>query len=390
MDSIVGPLKAYLGKSDPAVIDNLSLKLHYRATFVVLLVSMMLVSAGQFLGDPINCIADGVPGGAMDLYCWIHSTFSVPSRWGKIGEEYGEGNPHEIAKHNPHPGAAPLVPGKEVVYHKYYQWVVFVLFLQAVMFYIPRIVWKHSEGGLMKTLVGDLTNPVFVIKKDERLDQVMQIKKYFKDGGRTHGNYAMHYFFCEVLALINIFGQMYLVDRFLGYQFSTYGFDVLTVTAGNPEGRTDPMNVVFPKMTKCTFHKYGPSGTITTHDGLCILALNIINEKIYVFLWFWFVGAALFSIAAILYRIIILASHSIRVRVIMKKVHSRVNKKLVEDILSSPQHSWFDQIGDYWVIYLLSKNLPSVAMKELLEELKPILNPEPQYGYATLDNDNKF
>jgi len=390
MDSIVGPLKAYLGKSDPAVIDNLSLKLHYRGTFVVLLVSMMLVSAGQFLGDPINCIADGVPGGAMDLYCWIHSTFSVPSRWGKIGEEYGEGLPHEIAKHNPHPGAAPLVPGEEVVYHKYYQWVVFVLFLQAVMFYIPRIVWKHSEGGLMKTLVGDLTNPVFVIKKDERLDQVLQIKKYFKDGGRTHGNYAMHYFFCEVLALINIFGQMYLVDRFLGYQFSTYGFDVLTVTAGNPEGRTDPMNVVFPKMTKCTFHKYGPSGTITTHDGLCILALNIINEKIYVFLWFWFVGAALFSIAAILYRIIILASHSIRVRVIMKKVHSRVNKKLVEDILSSPQHSWFDQIGDYWVIYLLSKNLPSVAMKELLEELKPILNPEPQYGYATLDNDTKF
>ena len=64
------------------------------------------------------------------------------------------------------------------------------------------------------------------------------------------------------------------------------GWDVLTVTAGNPEDRADPMNVVFPKVTKCTFHKYGPSGTITKHDGLCILALNIINEKIYVFLWF--------------------------------------------------------------------------------------------------------
>ena len=33
-------------------------------------------------------------------------------------------------------------------------------------------------------------------------------------------------------------------------------------------------------MTKCTFHKYGPSGTVTRHDGLCILALNIINEKV--------------------------------------------------------------------------------------------------------------
>jgi len=390
MESIVGPLKAYLKKSDPAVIDNFSFKLHYRATFVVLLVSMMLVSAGQFLGNPINCIADGVPGGAMDLYCWIHSTFSVPSRWGKIGEEYGVGGPDEIGRHNPHPGIAPLVPGEEVIYHKYYQWVVFVLFIQAVMFHLPRIVWKHSEGGLMKTLVGDLTNPIYVVKKDERLDQVMKIRKYFKDGGRTHGGYAMHYFLCEVLALVNILGQIYLTDRFLGYQFTTYGFDVVSGTVGNSEGTADPMNVVFPKMTKCTFHKYGPSGTITTHDGLCILALNIINEKIYVFLWFWFLGVALYSITAILYRIIILASHSIRVRVIMKRIHQTVNKNIVEDILSCPHHSWVDKIGDYWVIYLLSKNLSPVAMKELLEELKPILNPAPQYGYSKLDNDTQL
>ena len=31
-------------------------------------------------GDPIDCMADGVPGGAMNLFCWIHSTFSVSSR----------------------------------------------------------------------------------------------------------------------------------------------------------------------------------------------------------------------------------------------------------------------------------------------------------------------
>ena len=98
-------------------------------------------------------------------------------------------------------------------------------------------------------------------------------------------------------------------------------------------------------MTKCTFHKYGPSGTITTHDGLCILALNIINEKIYVFLWFWFLGVALYSITAILYRIIILASHSIRVRVIMKRIHQTVNKNIVEDILSCPHHSWVDKVA---------------------------------------------
>ena len=66
--------------------------------------------------------------------------------------------------------------------------------------------------------------------------------------------------------------------------------------------RTDPMARVFPKVksfhrsavtpplqiTKCTFHKFGSSGSVQKFDGICVLPLNIINEKIYVFLWFWF------------------------------------------------------------------------------------------------------
>ena len=50
--------------------------------------------------------------------------------------------------------------GELLTYHKYYQWVIFFFFVQAVMFYIPRLVWKHAEGGLMKKLVGGLTDPL--------------------------------------------------------------------------------------------------------------------------------------------------------------------------------------------------------------------------------------
>ena len=121
MDGIVGPIKTYIKKRDPAIIDNFAFKLHYRVSFVVLLVCMLLVTAKQYIGDPISCIADGVPGGTLDLYCWIHSTFSVPSRWGQISDEYSEGAPHLAGRTNPHPGVAPVVPGEEVVYHKYYQ-----------------------------------------------------------------------------------------------------------------------------------------------------------------------------------------------------------------------------------------------------------------------------
>jgi len=386
MDGIVGPLKAYLKKSDPASIDNFVFKLHYRATFVVLLISMALVSARQYIGDPIQCIADGIPGGTMELYCWIHSTFSVPSRWGPKSQEYGHAAPKEIGSDQPHPGLAPIEGDEEVVHHKYYQWVVFVLFLQAAMFHLPRIIWKHSEGGLMKMLVGELTDPMMLIRKDERQDRVKFIAKYFKETPKTHGMYAFKFFFCEILCFINVIGQMYFTDRFLGGTFMTYGWDVLEMTAGNPEERSDPMNMVFPKVTKCTFHKYGPSGTITRHDGLCILALNIINEKIYVFLWFWFVAVACFSALAIIYRLIVILVPSLRVSVICARTLYQVDRKTVEDVLSCPTHSWLDQVGDYWLVYLLSKNLNPVAMKEALQELKPILNPTAKGGlYPSTD-----
>merc|ERR1711997_1100383 len=188
-----------------------------------------------------------------------------------------------------------------------------------------------------------------IINKGDRADRIAFIKKYFKESMKSHGPYAMKFFFCELLCLINVIGQMYFTDRFLGYTFMTYGSDVFAMTFGDPEGRSDPMNVVFPKVTKCPFHKYGPSGTVTRHDGLCILALNIINEKIYVFLWFWFVGVAIMSALAIIYRMLIILTPSMRVNAIMARNLYQVDKSIVEDVLNCPRHSWVDKVGDYFI-----------------------------------------
>lgn len=62
-----------------------------------------------------------------------------------------------------------------------------------------------------------------------------------------------------------------------------------------PEYRVDPMSRIFPRMTKCIFYKYGGSGTIQRIDSLCVLSMNILNEKIYIFLWFWFILLALIT-----------------------------------------------------------------------------------------------
>merc|ERR1712046_285725 len=71
----------------------------------------------------------------------------------------------------------------------------------------------------MKMLVGNLTDPMMIINKGDRSDRIQFIKKYFKESMKSHGPYAMKFFFCGFLCLVNVIGQMYFTDRFLGYTF---------------------------------------------------------------------------------------------------------------------------------------------------------------------------
>lgn len=63
-------------------------------------------------------------------------------------------------------------------------------------------------------------------------------------------------------------------------------------------------------MTKCTFHKYGASGTIQQHDALCVMALNVVNEKIYTVLWFWFIILAVLTTLGLVWRMLTMILHS--------------------------------------------------------------------------------
>ena len=134
----------------------------------------------------------------------------------------------------------------------------------------------------------------------------------------------MKFVFCELLNLVNVFLQIYFTDVFLGYQFTTFGREVFAVSEQDLTTRVDPMHKVFPKVAKCQFNKYGPSGSIQNHDALCVLPLNIINEKIYIFLYFWFVFLAAVSCIGLVYRLLTILSHDLRVNIIFARSDRRV------------------------------------------------------------------
>ena len=101
-------------------IDSWVFRLHYSVTTTCMFAFSLIVSAKQYVGNPIDCIhSKDIPEEVLNTYCWIHSTYTIPSAfWKRIG--------FDVA----HPGVDKTLDPEERRYHKYYQWVCFCLFFQ--------------------------------------------------------------------------------------------------------------------------------------------------------------------------------------------------------------------------------------------------------------------
>jgi len=378
MWGVFGSFSTRLAK-EKSFIDNTTFRLHYRVTFVVLLVASLLSTLYAYIGDPINCIAQGVPGGLMNTYCWIHGTFTIPARLtGNVGVNFA------------HPGVGPttdfnlirVTEDGDEIRHAWYQWVCFVLFGQALLCYLPHYIWKSFEGGKIKMMIQDL-DEINLKDPDTKTDRRMAAVNYFIRTVGTHQLYVAKYVFCEALNFVNLLLQMYFMDFFLGGQFSTYGLDVLAVSEEPFEERTDPMSKVFPKVTKCTFNNYGASGTVEVKDGLCVLAINIINEKIYIFLWFWFVTVLAWTGIHLLMRFLSIASSAFRdweLRMFIKFIMDRRELTILSSRAKGNHSSDLKSVlrkcryGDWFILMQLVKHFDPAVFSEFIIDLRDGLN----------------
>lgn len=224
-----------LFKIDPIKTDNNIFRCHYKLTVIFLAASATLVSLNQYVGDPIDCFINAesspFPNKVLDNYCWIHSTHTLPNQPGMKGEGS-----------MPIPGLGTPKEGEQMIYHKYYQWVGFFLLFQAITFYLPRFIWKFWEAGRMKAIVEDLSSSIMPSDVEEQAKH--NLVDYLFVNVNQHQVYAVAFFVCEILNAINIVGEIFLVDKFLGGEFTEYGGNVLAQTGMDPEDRTDPMSYV--------------------------------------------------------------------------------------------------------------------------------------------------
>ncbi|XP_067000707.1 innexin inx3 [Anabrus simplex] len=345
--------------ADRAVIDNALFRCHYRITSAIFFLSCILCTAHSLLGPAIECIYDDKKNeNVINTYCWVTSTFTV--------REYENAN-RQVGRHIAHPGVGPVDREDEESkrYHAYYQWVPFVLFLQGILFYMPHWIWKKWEGGKVG-MISDGLRGVLAETREQRTKIQSRLVRYLIDSISIHTWYAIGYYFCEVLNFFNVIFNIFLTNKFLGGMFLTYGIDAIQHDGDEPD---NPFTRVFPRVTKCIFHKYGPSGTIQPVDSMCVLAVNIINEKIYIFLWFWFIILAIISGVSLIYSLGTVLFPGVRKMILEHRFKFRVPQ--AADALIARI-----KVGDFLLLHLLGQNINTVVFGDILNDMsRELSNP---------------
>lgn len=121
-------------------------------------------------------------------------------------------------------------------------------------------------------------------------------------------------------------------------------------------------SVLFPKMAKCEFFKFGSSGSVQNTDVLCVLPLNMLNDKIFAVLAYWLIFLTVVSLLNVFYRIYIMCSPKHRLRLF--RVH----------LNSMPTHQtkfifYGINIGDWFMLYQVGRNINPTLFRELAEQL---------------------
>lgn len=280
-------------------------------------------------GDPIDCKSriSGVSGFS-DNVCFAQGTFTTYSREVKlmnvdsiIGDkiirmpEIKGINKAKFSQNVKYlqPGMpipeSPDALYTEKMWHHYYQYIPIMLFLQAVLFYLPHYLWKSWENGVIASICKQLHEHRF--DPTNFFESNYNLIYYLQNSLLLNKTLVYKYYICHWFLLLNLGFQILVMDFVFNHQFISYGIDTLWYYFIDKDiyglrglnndfaQLNNPMDFVFPKITACTFLALAQGGR-HVEQYVCVLPLNIIHDKFYLFLWFWMVALLVMTVLQIL------------------------------------------------------------------------------------------
>ncbi len=211
----------------------------YACTTWRLLTCLGLISVKQYVFSSIACVSVTSPGSGMggwinymDNFCWIDGTISIKE---KITSE----NWDELPRIG------------------YYQWIPFILLLQTLLFYLPRRLWQKLQHNT-------------------------------EDDLNIYKNYILHRpSFYLVVCHLCVKGLCICICIaqliFLEYLFGIVRYQLVIQVLKNKE------TVSFPRVAYCQLNIKELGTPNNQYTAQCVLPLNMLNEKIFLCIWFWLI-----------------------------------------------------------------------------------------------------
>lgn len=289
---------------DDDYIDRLS----RQYTVVLMVLFAFLVSTKQFVGSPINCWCPAEFTESHVDYtnavCWVSNTHYLA-----------------ITAVVPPEQLKNALPSKQRI--SYYQWVPLILILQGLLSFIPCQLWRflNKRSGINLSTIMDAAHVsseaayleirekavryvvnqmdrYLMAQRDYRTGCCVRVKHFVAKlccvvGGRLYGNYLITaYLFIKAVYIFNAVGQLFLLDLLLVRDFHLYGAFILERLL---RGEDWAESEIFPRVTLCEYEMRSQS-RLFYYVVQCALSINLFNEKIFFFVWFWFIFLALASL----------------------------------------------------------------------------------------------
>ncbi|PAA69717.1 hypothetical protein BOX15_Mlig000963g3 [Macrostomum lignano] len=328
MSTLVNFIKGIKESTKPGAEDACD-RMHFIWTPMLLLLCSLVVFGKEYIGNPMHCVFSGNPqhhpSGFLDFaqsYCWAYGTYA----YSKDAAIRLTGYRKDVEKQEEY--------WTETISNQlltYYQWVPYALLAQCVITYLPKLIWQlicsrkfgsdiyslislaaeartssANEFRQQADRIADVIERLLMYNREYRHGRLQQLKATLYNrcsllvpSKRTGTMLTILYVLVKLLCLANVVGQLFFMAVFLGFWrrgIFTFGW---TIVQNLNHGRGWKHTMLFPLHTLCYLTTSIDPGTTNAYVGQCTLPVNIINEKVYILLFFWFVSLGVVTVLSI-------------------------------------------------------------------------------------------
>ncbi|KAL3858981.1 hypothetical protein ACJMK2_009225 [Sinanodonta woodiana] len=197
------------------------------------------------------------------------------------------------------------------VYNTYYQWIPFILLLQSLLFKCPEFLFHviHGYCGITFHKIAALTNGYQTLSTSEDRRRFSQeIAAYIHNWCSlvvSRWCFTGLHIFIKVLNCINVIVQLALLNNFLLFRQDKIGSYASTIFGWDLSWNSTTVyhSYRFPPTVLCML-EIPVEHTIHKYSIMCELPMNILNDKLFKFIWIWLVFVCVVTIDSLCVRIV--------------------------------------------------------------------------------------